>query len=449
MNKMTYRELANEIFKKGKNKMDAMEVYIEKSKQIQIGVFEGEIDKYQIAESEGLSLRGISGDKMGYSYTEKVDPSSIDMLVHEAYENAKYIDSVDKEIIFSGSEQYKEIEQHKDGLGQVSLEEKMQFVKKLEEAAFQLDERVVAVNSCIYNEIESSRRLINTTGIDLEDKGHLAYSYISVIVKEGDDTKTGMSYMIAHDFSAFDPKKMAEEAVEEGLSMLGATPIKSKEYPVIFRNDVFADLFGAYRSIFHAESVQKGLSLLKDKLGDIIASERLTVVDDPFLKGGFATRAFDDEGTATKLQKVIDQGVLNTYFYNWKTAIKDGVQSTGHGHRSSYKSPITTSTSNLYIEAGKPSFQSMIQGMDHGLLITNLAGLHAGLNPVSGDYSLSAHGYEVEDGKIKRPVNQITIAGNFFEMLMQIEEIGNDLKFNMSFIGSPSIKVKGVSVAGE
>ncbi|NMA84660.1 MAG: TldD/PmbA family protein [Epulopiscium sp.] len=446
---MTYRELANEIFKKGKNKMDAMEVYIEKSKQIQIGVFEGEIDKYQIAESEGLSLRGISGDKMGYSYTEKVDPSSIDMLVHEAYENAKYIDSVDKEIIFSGSEQYKEIEQHKDGLGQVSLEEKMQFVKKLEEAAFQLDERVVAVNSCIYNEIESSRRLINTTGIDLEDKGHLAYSYISVIVKEEDDTKTGMSYMIAHDFSAFDPKKMAEEAVEEGLSMLGATPIKSKEYPVIFRNDVFADLFGAYRSIFHAESVQKGLSLLKDKLGDIIASERLTVVDDPFLKGGFATRAFDDEGTATKLQKVIDQGVLNTYFYNWKTAIKDGVQSTGHGHRSSYKSPITTSTSNLYIEAGKPSFQSMIQGMDHGLLITNLAGLHAGLNPVSGDYSLSAHGYEVEDGKIKRPVNQITIAGNFFEMLMQIEEIGNDLKFNMSFIGSPSIKVKGVSVAGE
>ncbi len=166
----------------------------------------------------------------------------------------------------------------------------------------------------------------------------------------GEDTKTGISYVISRDFKDFDYKKMAKEAVDEALSQLGAKSIKSNEYSVVFRNDTFADLLGAFDSIFYAEYVQKGLSLLKDKIGENIACSKFTLVDDPFASEGFNSSTFDDEGTATKYKKIIDEGRLNTYLYNWKSANKDNVESTGNGFRNSYKSSVSTSATNLYIE---------------------------------------------------------------------------------------------------
>ena len=446
---MKYIDLAEKIFESGKAKFEDMETYIEKTKTIEMSVFNGELDKYNISDTEGMSFRGIHNDKMGYSYTEKVDESSIDMLVNEAYENGKYIDALEKEIIFSGSDKYEEMDNFNKELKSTPLEDKIEFVKSLEKEALSLDSRIVAVSYCMYNEVENSKYLINTKGLNLENSTNLAYAYLVVVAKDGEDTKTGISYVISRDFKNFDYKKIAKEAVAEALSLLGAKPIKSNEYPVVFRNDAFAGILGAFSSIFHAENVQKGLSLLKDKIGEEIASKNFTLVDDPFSSKGFNSSTFDDEGTATKYKKIIDKGTLNTYLYNWKSATKDGVESTGNGFRNSYKSSVSTSATNLYVEKGDKSLDEILETVDNGVYITDLQGLHSGLNPVSGDYSLSAHGYEIENGEIKRPINQITIAGNFFETLMDIEEIGNDLRFSTNGVGSPAIKVKKLAVSGE
>lgn len=442
-------KLIEKIFKSGKGKFEDMEVYIEKTKTIEMSVFNGELDKYNISDTEGMSFRGISNGKMGYSYTEKLDESSIDMLVNEAYENGKHIDALEKESIFSGSDKYEEMDNFNEELKNASLENKIEFVKSLEKEALGLDSRIASVSYCMYNEVENTKHLINTKGLNLEDHTNLAYAFLVVVAREGEDTKTGISYVISRDFKDFDYKNMAKEAVDEALSQLGAKSIKSKEYPVVFRNDTFADLLGAFSSIFYAENVQKGLSLLKDKVGEDIACSQFTLVDDPFAREGFNSSTFDHEGTATKYKKIIDKGELKTYLYNWKSANKDNVESTGNGFRSSYKSSVSTSATNLYIESGDKSFEEILNTVENGLYITDLQGLHSGLNPVSGDYSLSANGYEIENRKIKRPINQITIAGNFFETLMDIEEIGNDLRFAMNGVGSPTIKVKKLAIAGE
>ncbi|MBU5292665.1 TldD/PmbA family protein [Anaerosalibacter bizertensis] len=450
---MEYNSIIEKIFESGKGSLEDMEVFIENGKEIEIDVFEGELNKYNIAESGGLSLRGISNGKMGYSYTEKIDESSIDLIINDVIENSKYIDSPDKEEIFSGSSKYEEVELYNENLSQVSLEKKIDFVKALEKEALSLDERVVSVSGCSYGEVEQHRILQNTKGVDLEEKKNIAYCYISVVVKENEDIKTGSSYIISNDFSDYDYKSLAKEAVEEGLSMLGAKSIESGNYPIIFRNDVFANILETFVPVFSAENVQKGLSLLKDRIDSEIASPILTLSDDPFIKDGVASRAFDDEGMATKFKKVIDKGTLKTYFYNWKTAKKDRVSSTGNGYRGSYKSSLSIAPTNLYVESGKDSFEDLIKSIDHGLLIIDVQGLHSGANAVSGDYSLSAYGYEIEGGKIKRPVNQITIAGNFYDTLKNIEKIGNDLKFVLpgmgGQVGSPSVKVKSLSVSGE
>jgi len=452
MNSMDYRLLANKIFEKGKEKLEELEVYIESTKNIEIGVFGGEIDNYSISESGGLSLRGLVDEKMGYSYTEKIDESSIDLLVEEAFENGKYIDSIDKENIFSGSEKYEKTNNYSDSLEKTSMEDKILFLKNLEKEALNLDKRVSNVQSCAYQEIISKKYLINTKGLDLDDRMNGAFVYMYVIIKDGEEVKNGTSFRVLNDFSKLDYKEMAKEAVDEGISMLGASSIKSDSYPVVIRNNVFGNILSAFVPVFSADNVQKGLSLLKDKVGTKIGSELLTVVDNPFLQDGFASRSFDDEGTATKLNKIIDKGVLNTYLHNWKTAKKDGVESTGNGSRSSYKGSLSISPSNFYIEKGNNTFEELIKSIDKGLLIIDVAGLHSGLNTVSGDFSLSAFGFEIEDGKIKRPVDLITIAGNLYEVFNNIEAIADDLKFGFpgnGYIGSPSVKIKSLSVAGE
>lgn len=348
---MDYRDYLNNLLNKAKENMEDVEAFLIKDKEISMGVYKGQLDKYSIAESGGLSLRGIYNGKMGYSYTERIDDSSVDKLIQDTLENSKYIDDLDPETIFEGSDKYENINNFNETLGNVPVSEKIDFLKKLEKEALSLDNRVFAADACVYQEFEKERYIRNTKGIDLHDKVNGAISYISVVVKDGEDTKTGFSLRIIKNFSELDHKQMAKEAVENAISMLGAKSIKSDKYPVVFENKTFANLLSAFSSVFSADNVQKGLSGLKDKIGEEIGSPILNIVDDPFLKDGFGSRNFDDEGTKTSFKKLIDNGKLTSYLYNWKTANKEGVQSTGNASRS-YKGQISISPTNLYIEKG-------------------------------------------------------------------------------------------------
>lgn len=447
---MEYRGLLEKLLNEGKNQMEDVEAFLVKNKKVEINVYEGEISKYAIAESGGLSLRGLLNGKMGYSYTEKLDETSIDILIDGVIENSKYIDD-DPETIFAGSDSYEDKDNFNESLREIELDKKIDFLMELEKEALELDKRVFSVNVCAYQEFENERYILNTKGVDLKDRFNGALVYISVVVKDGDDTKTGSSYKTFRDFSELEYKELAKEAVDNAISMLGAKPIKSNNYPIVFKNTTFASLISAFSPIFDADNVQKGLSLLKGKLGDLVANPILTIVDDPFLEDGFGSRNFDDEGTKSSFKKLIDDGELKSYLYNWKTANKDDVESTGNASRS-YKGPISTSPTNLYIVQGDISTRELINQVDNGLYIDSLQGLHSGLNPVSGDFSLSASGYKIKYGEKTDPVNQITIAGNLFEVFKNIEAIANDLEFGMpssAYIGSPSVFVKSLSVSGE
>lgn len=450
---MDIKALIDKIFEKGRaSGLEDMEVYYSAGTSLTLKVFQKELETYNLSEGEGLSLRGVYRGKMGYSYTEKADESSIDRLVKDVIENATIIDSDDEEVIFEGSKEYKKVDSFNPSLSEVREEEKIEFVKKLEEEAFNLDDRIVSVQSCVYGDGSGETIMSNTKGLYLRDKSNIAYTYISVVAKEGEDIKTGLAYRTGNDFNKFDAKEIAREAVEEALALLGASPVKSGDYKVIIRNSAAADLLEAFTGIFSAEAVQKNLSLLKGKLNEKIASHVFTLVDDPYMEGGLASRSFDGEGVACKYKKVIDKGVLKTYLHNLKTAKKDGVETTGNAGKDSYKSSIGISPSNFYVEKGERSLKEMIADTDKGILITELQGLHSGLNSISGDFSLAALGFLIEEGKISRPVDQITVAGNYFEMLKNIEEIGSDLKFGLpggAYIGSPSLKIKKLSIAGE
>src|SRR5690606_30913353 len=163
-------------------------------------------------------------------------------------------------------------------------EEKIRFVKQLEEEAFKIDERIVSVETCVYGDGYGEVVMSNSKGLYLHDKSNIAYTYIVVVAKDGEDIKTGMAYRAGNDFFKFNAKEIAEEAVKEALSLLGAKSIKSGDYPIILRNSASADLLEAFTGIFSAENVQKDLSLLKGKLNEKIGSDKFTLVDDPYME---------------------------------------------------------------------------------------------------------------------------------------------------------------------
>ncbi|HOG62333.1 MAG TPA: TldD/PmbA family protein, partial [Sedimentibacter sp.] len=423
---MEMKSLIDKIFQKGREKgLNDMEVYYSAGSSLTLKVFQKELETYNLSESEGLSLRGVYKGKMGYSYTEKVDETSIDQLVRDVLENAVIIDSDDEEFIFEGSKEYIKVDSFNPALSNVSEEKKIEFVKSLEEEAFKLDKRIESVEVCVYGDGYGEIIMSNTKGLFLQDKSNIAYTYIVVVAKEGEDIKTGMAYRTGNDFNKFNARDIAKEAVDEALALLGAKSVKSGDYNVIIRNSAAADLLEAFTGIFSAEAVQKNLSLLKGKLNEKIASDKFTLIDDPYMESGLASKSFDGEGVACKYKKVVDKGVLKTYFHNLKTAKKDGVETTGNASKGSYKSSLGISPSNFYVEKGERRLNEMITDINKGILITELQGLHSGLNTVSGDFSLAALGFLIENGKISRPVEQITVAGNYFEMLKNIEETGS------------------------
>ena len=172
-------------------------------------------------------------------------------------------------------------------------------------------------------------------------------------------------------------------------------------------------------------------------------------MDDPFHQEGFSSRNFDGEGVASKTCTVVENGTLKTLLHNRKTAKKEGVETTGHAYKSSYKGTLTVAPSNFYIVPGEKGYDDLVESLDEAVIITKLAGLHSGANAVSGDFSVAANGFYVKDGKIQSPVKQMTIAGNFFDLLKNIQEVGSDLYFSTSGIGSPSLLLKELSVTVE
>lgn len=440
------------IFDRGKEcGIEDMEVYMVKNSSMNINIYEGNLEGYSIAEENALSIRGIYKGKMGYSYTEKIEEDSIEELLGNLIQYAESNEKEYIEVLAEPKEQYKDAKEKNDKLSKYTEEEKIDFLKSIEKEALNFDKRISIVENCSYEEYTNSVFIKNTKGLELEDKYSIGILNLSVVAKDGEDVQTGYSYMVIDDLSDEYKTTLVRDAVSDGINMLKATTIASGNYEIILRNNVVANLFNSMSRVFLGDVVQRNLSMMKGKIGEKVGSDLLNIVEDPLLNNGMISRTFDDEGNPTFSKYIIEKGILKTFLHNTKTAEKEGLESTGNGFRISHKGSIGVLPTNMYIEKGDSTLEDMIDSMDMGIMITDIQGLHAGINPTSGDFSLSSSGFLIEKGQISKPICQITIAGNFYKLLVNITAIGNDTKFSfpmMNYFGSPSIKLNSLTVAG-
>lgn len=452
---MNLQEFKEKLFHLGEHHgFTDMELYYEREEKFACELYKGEIDSYDTSEVFGTSFRGLYEGKMGYAFTEKLDEESLSFLIENAKENSQIIEDEVQEEIFAGSEKYEEGNFYSTNLADVSIHEKINLLKEIEKHIYAYDERVTGTDYFMLSSGETERAIMNSKGLNLREKKNHAGIYVSVIVKQGDQVKNGEYSKFTRNFSILKPEEIAKHAVEEALSRLDAQSAESKNYPVLLRNDAASALLQTFTPVFSAENTQKGQSTLNGKTGETISVPLLSIVDDPSLEEGLLSSSFDSEGVATVKKNIVKSGKLVSLMHNRKTAQKEGVESTGNAYKASYKGALTVAPTNLHVVPSDKSYHELVSSISEGIVITELSGLHSGANTISGDFSIAANGYFVKDGKIQNAVNQMTIAGNFYELLNNIEAIGSDLEFSMGFMasgytGSPSLLIKELAVTVE
>lgn len=426
--------------------LEECELYISTSRNLSFSLFHSEVDNYSDNNGYSIIARGLINGKFGIAVCDSWSNEKAKYLVNEIVQNARVIESLDPQFIFAGSEKYKKINTFNPQLGKVSIDEKMAKLRELEAELRSFDERIVEVQAVEYSESSSTVTILNSRGLKLTQKSNHFVFVGVVLAKEGEQVKSGYDFYFDNDFSKFSPKELAKVIGQATVDQLGGEACPSGTYKAVLSPDVVKSLLGAYIGSADAEEVQKQSSLFIGKLNQKVASRKVTIEDRPLQRNVF-TRWFDDEGVATSNKAIIKNGVLQTYLYNLTTAAKAGVETTGNGFYAGGK--ISTSTTYLTMKPGKKSQEELFAEVKDGVYITDVSGLHAGLNPQSGNFSLQSTGFLIKDGKKDRGLDIITVSGNLMKVFLDIVSVGSDLKVSPSGVSCPSVVIKSLAVSGK
>ena len=450
---MNYSEFQSLVFDLAKAQhLTDFDLYYEKATSQEYDVYQGEIDKFSGSTNMGACFRCLYQGHMGYSSTQRFTQEDAQLLVQQAMEAAQVVESKDPQFFYDGS--LGQAESLTDHLAPAPEPQALRNAAlDLEKKALGADSRVQEVSGCEVSYQEWEIRLANSHGLNLSRQGQVLVAFAEDMSKVGEKTLNSYAFEVAPTLEKLDLDACAKKAAENTLGFVGAKSVPSGKYPVLLSGKAMISLLGVFSGVFSADNAQRGLSLLGDQVGKQMASDAVTLVDDPLCDRCISKVPFDGEGVPTQRKAVVDRGVLTTLLHNLKTAAKAGVASTGNASKANYTATVGVAPTNFYLQPGEKTQAQLMQAMGDGLLITELRGLHAGANAQSGDFSLECRGYRIAKGEKAAPVDQITVSSNFYQLLKQVVEVGSDLEFGLpgasSCFGSPTVWVKEAAIAGQ
>lgn len=426
--------------------IEEIEIYAESSESNTLSLLKGKVETYNLSKLNSVTVRGLYNGKMAAASTEVATDEAIESLLLQLIENSKVLTSPEKEFIYGGEGEYKEVEPLKADYNEHSFEEKVALLKEMEERALAADPRIVQVGHCNYSETSSKVEIINSKGVELKEEASYMSFVIGVLAAdEKGNTSMGYAGDINTKFAEFEKDRVLAEALEGALSTLGAESPSTGEYEIVLHRDVATQLLQAFSSIFSGYSAMKKMSILVDKIGSKIFGENITIVDDPFYQDALVKSSFDGEGVPTKTKKIVENGVFNGFMHNQKTGHFFGTESTGNGT----KGGKMVRPTNLVLLPGSESKEEIIKQVSRGIYITDVAGLHAGLNPISGAFNVQSKGALIENGEIVKPITLFVASGNFFEMMNEVTHIGNDIEKRFTGVAAPTLAIKKLMISGK
>ena len=419
-----------------------LEVFSTRNKSLALTIYQGKLEKHVKSDVEQVTIRGIYNNKLSTIRFENLREENVDKMLDQLIENAKALTASEPAIIFEGSLSYPKIEEERFDFNQVPVTQKIELLKKLEQGILD-NPSVTQVQTTQYQELDVETTLTNSKGLNLSKRNTYAYAYAIGVFQKDDDIKTAYDVKLVKNFTQFNVEEMIKTTVDQGLSKLGGKSIPTGSYPVVFSNEMFSEILGAFTSIFSGEAAFRNMSALKNKVNEKVFGDNINIINDPLHQPSHFKIPFDDEGVACQKRSVVENGVFKGFNHNLKTASLFKTEPTGNGFSGGI------APTNLYLEPGHHSFDEMIKDIKDGVYITDLVGIHAGVKAVSGDFSLQASGIKIIDGKLDHAVKMIVVSGNFFTVMNQVVGLASDLKYDLSGIASPSVYVQSLMISGE
>jgi PmbA protein len=432
----------NEVRKKG---MEG-EAFLLKDRELSIELSGGQVETLKEAEQMGLGLRVFNQGRMGFAYSSDLSSGAIKELVQDAVSISSYT-SADKFNRFpEGGQSYPSINTFDAGIGSTTLESKIEMAREAERVARAFDPRIELVERSGYAESEFDLLVMNSLGLYAFGKGSYCSLSISLVAREKEDAQNGFSVMVKKQIDILNPHLVGEEAAMKAVRSLHGKTIASGRVPCVMESYVVTRFMSILSTSVQADAVQKGKSMLADKLGQYVASPGVTLVDDATDGAGIASFPFDGEGVSSQKNIIIENGELKGFLYDTYTGLKADRKSSGNGLRGSFRSLPGVGTTNFMLKPGEESPEKLIASIEKGFYVTDVMGMHTA-NPISGDFSVGAAGIMIEQGQLTYPVRGVTISGNLLELLRNIDGLGSDLRF-YGGKAAPSIRLQNISIGG-
>lgn len=408
----------------------------------------GQIEKLQEAASRGIGLRVLHEGRQASCSTSDLSDEAIDELLNNAVEMARRT-SQDEAAMLPAFDDYArtfpDLGLYDEAIALLPTEDKVEMARACEDAALKSDPRIRNSEGGACSTVIGRQVLVTSEGFSGEFNTTVCSLMSAPIAGEGDQMQVaGWGDRQRSLKSLETPETIGLEAARRALRKLGGRKVNTRTVPIVFEASAAEDLLGDFTGAVDGTSIFRKASFLVGKLGEQIAVPELTIIDDGTMMGALGSRPFDGDGCPSQRTVIIENGLLKNYLLNTYTARKLGLRPTGNAQRGLTGAPSVGIT-NFFISPGKYSPEEIIASVKTGFLVTEMIGF--GFNPVTGDYSRGASGWWIEDGKLIHPVEEVTIAGNFKEILRGIEMIGNDLKFR-SRIAAPTIKIDRMTVSG-
>ncbi|MGH2965447.1 MAG: TldD/PmbA family protein [Solirubrobacterales bacterium] len=432
----------------------AAEAYAQDSVGREIRVFDGEVESLTEAGERGVGVRCWIDHRVGYAYGTDLGDAGLRELAAAAVEAARIADADE----FAAPPEPQgapapEIEGLADPkFAKAKTEHKVKLAKAIERAAKDADPRVVGVETVVYADEEERVALASSAGLAGEFEATTAYAYLQAIAEEAGDKQTGLGFGMGRSLKSLDPQEIGREGAERAASLLGAAKPVSRTCPVVLDPTVAASFAGFIGGTLCADAVQRGRSPFAGRLGEEVASAALTLTDDATDPAGLNSSPFDAEGEPRSVTPLIEAGTLAAYLHDSYTARRqgEGTRSTASASRSGYRSPPSVSTSNLVVAPGEGSLEELLAEAGDGMYVTDVAGLHSGVNPVSGTFSVGATGRLIAGGELAAPADEFTIASDLQSMLKAIVAAGSASRW-VPFGGSvstPALLIGEMAVGG-
>lgn len=440
------KSASEQVFNRVQDAGAEADLIIVSADSLSLKASEGKLEEHTVSNTQSFGVRVIKDDHVGIAYSEASDADSLSWMVDQALKNAAFSDAEPHEKILDSQANLVSDDSIFCPDDAASVDQQIDMVLQLEQGLLEKP----LIKNVPYNgfsDVSNSRYLFSSKGLTAAERHRMVYAYAYALAEDGEKNAmegSGQASRLTHQLNV---SELIETVASTSLDLLEGKPIPSKRYDVIFDRECQVEMFSVFSMVLSGKAAKEGINPWREKLGEVVADSRLTLSDRPLLMDGFGYSLFDSEGSATADMDFIVDGKLNSMMHNSVTASHFGLDTTGHASRGT-RSTLGVGMHQLVMGAGEAS-ASEVYASEY-LEVTSMAGLHSGANAISGDFSLGVSGFLCRDGKRVQPVRGVTVAGNFYKMLNQIQCIGDERFWNWERTAwMPSIRFADLAISGQ